>query len=306
MIATIENVELRTEELEVFVAFARTEHLGRTAESLGRSVSSIQRTVRALELRLGVPLVERDGRRVKLLHAGRVLADHAARVLRARSEAVTAVLAASGPHLSLRLGHMFSLGLGLVPRIAAAALARDPSAHLLLRHGPTNALVTSLLAGEVDAVLVSPLPLAADLTSVPLFTEPLLAAVAGNDPLAAADAIALGDLRDRPFVALPEGAGSRYDLVQACARAGFTPRIAIEVGDMYTLEGIVGAGLAVSVVPASMRGHTHPALTRVPLREPAETHRRVGLVYVRGTETRRAVAALIDAVTRVVDTSSQR
>jgi DNA-binding transcriptional LysR family regulator len=195
---------------------------------------------------------------------------------------------------------MFSLGLSLVPRVAAAALGRDPTAHLTLRHGPTNALVTALLADELDAALVSPLPLAADLQSAPLFTEPLLAAIAVKDPLAAADSIALGDLRNRPFVALAEGAGSRYDLMQACARAGFTPRIAIEVGDMYTLEGIVGAGLAVSVVPASMRGHTHPAVARLPLHERVETTRQVGLVYVRGTEKRRAVAALIAAATRAV------
>src|SRR6202011_1137493 len=142
---------------------------------------------------------------------------------------------------------------------------------------------------------VSPLPLAADLASVPLFTERVLLAVAANDPLAARENVALAEVRDRAFVALPEGSGSRYDLMQACARAGFIPTIAIEVGDMYTLEGIVGAGLAVSVVPESMRGHTPPAVARIPLREPVETRRTVGLVYVRGTESRRAVAAIIAA-----------
>ena len=285
-------------ELEIFLEFARTEHLGRTAEALGRSVSSIQRAVRALEARLGVPLVERDGRRVRLLHAGRILADHAARVVRSRSDAVGAVRAASGPRVVVRLGHMFSLGLGLVPKIAAGVLAREPTARLTLRHGATNALVTALLAGELDAVLVSPLPLAPDLASISLFTERVLLAVAAGDALAARDSVALTEVRDRAFVALPDGSGSRYDLMQACARAGFIPAIAIEVGDMYTLEGIVGAGLAVSVVPESMRGHTHPAVARIALREPVETRRSVGLVYVRGTESRRAVAAIIGAATR--------
>ncbi|MDB5027146.1 MAG: hypothetical protein JWO66_835 [Candidatus Eremiobacteraeota bacterium] len=290
-------------ELEIFLEFSRTEHLGRTAEALGTSVSSIQRAVRALETRLGVTLIERDGRRVRLLHAGRILADHAARVVRARSEAVGAVRAASGPRTIVRLGHMFSLGLGLVPKIAADVIAHDPSARLTLRHGASNALVTSLLAGDFDAVLVSPIPLAPDLANVPLFTERLLLAVAAGDPLASHDTVALTEVRDRPFVALPDGAGSRYDLMQACARAGYIPAIAIEVGDMYTLEGIVGAGLAVSIVPESMRGHSHPAVARIRLREPAETQRSVALVYVRGTESRRSVAALIGAAKRTTQES---
>jgi DNA-binding transcriptional LysR family regulator len=283
-------------ELEIFLEFARTQHLGRTAEALGRSVSSVQRAVRALEIRLGVPLVERDGRRVRLLHAGRVLADQAARVVRARSEAVNAVRAATGSRSTVRLGHMFSLGPTLVPQIAATVIARDPSARLVLRHGATNALVTALLAGELDAVLVSPLPIAADLASVPVFTEGVLLAIAASDPLASRESVALAEVQHRSFVALAEGSGSRYDMMQACARAGFIPAVAIEVGDMYTLEGIVGAGLGVSVVPESMRSHATPGIARIALREPIPTRRQIGLVYVRGTERRRPVTAVIEAV----------
>ncbi len=138
-------------------------------------------------------------------------------------------------------------------------IARDASARLVLRHGATNALVTALLAGELDAVLVSPLPLAADLVSIPMFSEGVLLVVAADDPLASRESVALAELQARPFVALAEGSGSRYDMMQACARAGFIPAVAIEVGDMYTLEGIVGAGLGVSVVPESMRSHAKPA-----------------------------------------------
>jgi DNA-binding transcriptional LysR family regulator len=294
--ATNDGEAIGFAELEIFLEFSRTQHLGRTAEALGRSVSSIQRAVRALEVRLGVPLIERDGRRVRLLHAGRVLADEAARVVRARSDAVGAVRAASGSRTQVRLGHMFSLGPTLVPKIAAAIVARDPAARLTLRHGATNALVTSLLAGELDAVLVSPLPLAADLASTPVFSEGVLLAVAARDPLAARESIALAEVRSRPFVALPEGSGSRYDMMQACARAGFAPAISIEVGDMFTLEGIVGAGLGVSVVPESMRGHSQPAVARIPLQEPVPTRRQISLVYIRGTETRRPVAALLAAI----------
>lgn len=281
-------------DLEIFLAFSQTEHMGQAAEALGTSVPSIQRAVRVLEVQLGVPLVERDGRRIRLLHAGRVLAEHASRVLRSRADAVEATLAASGrKQMTLRIGHMFSLGLSVVPGYVARVLAREPGTRVQLRHGPTHALIAALLAGEIDAAFVAPCPNEPDLAVIPLFTEPVLLAIAAGDPLARAAAVELATLRDRPFVALPEGAGSRYDLVQACARAGFAPRITVEVGDMYTLEGAVGAGLGVSIVPRSMNEHTHPRVARVPLAEAVPTTREVGLVYPRNAPRHGALAHLL-------------
>jgi DNA-binding transcriptional LysR family regulator len=288
-------------DLEIFLEFSQTEHMGQAAEALGTSVPSIQRAVRVLEVQLGIPLVERDGRRVRLLRAGRVLAEHASRVLRSRADAIEAALAASGrKQMTLRIGHMFSLGLSVVPGYIASVLAQEPGTRVQLRHGPTHALIAALLAGEIDAAFVAPCPNEPDLAVTPLFTEGVLLAVAADDPLASAASVELARLRDRAFIALPQGSGSRYDLVQACARAGFTPKITVEVGDMYTLEGAVGAGLGVSIVPRSMTGHTHPRVVRVPLAETIPTTREVGLVYPRNAPRHGALALLLSLAAQPV------
>ena len=118
-------------DLTIFSAFAEYEHLGRASEALGLSVPAVQRAVRSLETRLGVPLVRRDGRRIRLLHPGRILADQAARILRTRSEAIDAVLVAAGreQHV-LRIGYMYSLGLRVVPDLMADVLAHRPNVRI--------------------------------------------------------------------------------------------------------------------------------------------------------------------------------
>jgi DNA-binding transcriptional LysR family regulator len=290
----LEN-ELTFRELEIIAAFSRTEHLGRAAEELDCSISSIQRALHAVETRLGVTIVEREGRRLRLVQAGRVLAEHALRMLRNRIDAVDAVLTVSGRSSKVfRIGHLITLGRTLAPKLVAAAVARDPGLRVALRTGPTSVLIARLLAGELDIALVSPLPREADLIVMPLLVEPVRLAVAASDPLARLKSIDLGVVRDRTFVATGDGS-VRHDLLNACARAGFTPKVTIEVQDKYTLEGIVAAGLGVAIVPACMGDFPNPNVVHVPLEEKIPTQRIVGLAYPRDAAMSEPLDAILAA-----------
>lgn len=294
-----EQDEIGFHELAVFSAFAESEHLGRAAEALGLSIPAVQRAVRLLETRLGVPLVRRDGRRIRLLHAGRILADQAARVLRTRSEAIDAVLVAGGreQHV-LRIGYMYSLGLRLVPDLMGDVLEHQPDVRIELAHGATDPLVDRLLSGELDAVCVAPLPTQPEIATVTLATEGFLANVPANDPLARRASIDLREIRHRPFAVLREGFGTRRLMLEACARAGFAPQIAFTCDDIFTAEGLVGAGLAVSVFPERMTDHDNPRVTRVRLRETVPTRRTLGVAFLASQCKHVALRRMIDAAHR--------
>ena len=280
-------------DLEVLLAFSATEHLGAAAEQLGYSVASVQRTIRALEGKLGVALIERDGRRVRLRQPGWVLAQHAARVLRSRSDALDAVLAAAGlGEVPLRVGHTFSLGISVVPRIVARLLRASPAIRITLRQGPATAMVATLLSGGIDAAFTSISPVEPDIRVVPLFSEELLLAVGRDDPLAARERVDLAEVRERDFVAMADGSNSRGFLMRACARAGFTPRIAMETDDLFSVQGAVGAGVGVSVLPARMSDHDHPGVALVPLDEAVPTHRTICLAYRENPAREGALRAL--------------
>ncbi|HVV18742.1 MAG TPA: LysR family transcriptional regulator [Pseudonocardiaceae bacterium] len=256
-------------DLEMFLAFARTEHFGRTAAELDVSVATVQRGIRALERKLGIQLIEQAGRRVRLRHPGHVLAREAHGVLRARSDAVNTAIAESGePQRLLRIAHTFSLGLGFVPAVLAELHGRRPELRFRCRQSAATDVVSTLLRGDADVAFTSLSPTEPDMVVQPLFTESLLLAVPRDDPLADRDTVALADVRDRTFVAMEPGSSSRTHMVNACARAGFVPRITAEGSDLFVVESMVGAGIGVSVVPEGMSGHRHPRVVRLALAEP--------------------------------------
>src|SRR6476619_2876019 len=91
--------------------------------------------------------------------------------------------------------------------------------------GSATDVVAVLLRGEADVAFTSVSPSEEDLIIDPLFSESLLLAVPADDPLAKLDSVSLSAVRDRPFVAMELGSSSRAHMVNACARAGFVPRI---------------------------------------------------------------------------------
>jgi len=223
-----------------------------------------------------------------------VLADQAARVLQARDDAVDAVMLAAGrAEEVVRIGYLYSLGMRVVPDLIAALKAREPQTRIVLKHGSTEALVGEVLAGQLDAICVAPLPEETDLETLTLFSEPLLLCVASNDPLARRSQVDLRVVRDRPFAMLRQGFGTRAYMFEACARAGFRPKPAYEVDDIFAVEGLVGAGLAVSVMPARMQDHGHSRVAYVSLAPSCASQRTVGLAYRRGGTRHRALAAFL-------------
>ena len=292
--APIDRQDISIHELELFLEFARTEHLGRAAEKLELSVAAVQRGIRSLEERLGVPLFARDGRRLRLLHTGRVFADHAARVLQSRDDAVDAVMLAAGRADEIvRIGYLYSLGMRVVPDLIARLKVREPQTRIVLKHGSTETLVGGVLTGQLDAICVAPLPKEPDLETLTLFSEAMLLCVVANDPLANRAHVDLRSVRDRPFAMLRQGFGTRTYMLEACARAGFRPQPTYETDDIFTLEGLVGAGLAVSVMPARMTDHGNDRVRYVPLAPSCATERTVGLAYRKGGTHHRALAALL-------------
>jgi LysR family transcriptional regulator, transcription activator of glutamate synthase operon len=288
------------DDLEVFLAFARSEHFGHAAAELGVSVATVQRSVRALERKLEVALIEHVGRRVRLRHTGRVLAREAHVVLRARSDAVDTTLAEGGePYRLLRIAHTYSLGLGFVPTVLAELLRERPELRFRCWQGAATSVASTLLRGDADIAFTSMAPAEPDVIVRPLFTESLLLAVPVDDTLAGRGTVNLADVRERHFVAMEPGSSSRAHMVTACARAGFVPRITVEGNDLFLVESMVGAGLGVSVVPEEMNNHHHPRVARLRIAEPRSVDRTIFVVYPGGSAAHDSVLALAQVARRL-------
>src|ERR1700738_5004419 len=73
--------EMKLDALHVFLLVADYEHITRAAEDLALTQPAVTRTVHSLEQETGVPLFERQGRRIALTDAGRIMQTYARRII---------------------------------------------------------------------------------------------------------------------------------------------------------------------------------------------------------------------------------
>jgi DNA-binding transcriptional LysR family regulator len=181
-----------------FLAVAEEEHMGRAADRLYVSQPGLTKQVRRLEKLLGIALVERIGRGIRLTSAGRTFAAEG-RALLQRAERAAAVTrqAARADAGVVRIGFVPPLPTVLSERIGVI----DSPVELRRVDWVTRAEL--LLAGEIELCLL-PLPIdSANLEHQVVFREPRVAGFSENHPLAARERVSITELGDEPIVDLP-------------------------------------------------------------------------------------------------------
>jgi DNA-binding transcriptional LysR family regulator len=222
------GVELR--QLAYFTAVAEELNFARAAQRLHIVQPAVSQQIRRLERDLGVQLFDRTSRRVRLTAAGECLLPEARAVLAAaeKTRQVAAELAGGG---LLRLGT--SQGLGDRLTQVLDELARTtPALRVELVGAPAERRLAMVRSGQLDAAFVRATPRARDVEVLPLWDDPLAAALPAGHPLAAHPALDLRQLRDLPLRLAPRDDNPAFhDLVlAACAAAGFQP----ELGPAFT------------------------------------------------------------------------
>ncbi len=120
--------------------------------------------------------------------------------------------------------------------------------------------------------------------------EPLVAGVAPDTSLAAADGLSLSQLEGCDLICLPRGTGARTALEDACAVTGTRLRVAFEASDPRVLVHLAGRGLGVAILPASIVAAS--PLRAVPLRGPG-LRSQLALAWTTGATGGPAARALI-------------
>ncbi|WP_251855666.1 LysR family transcriptional regulator [Herbiconiux sp. L3-i23] len=184
-------MDLELRHLRAFLAVADEGSFTDAAIALGSSQAAMSRTVAALERIVGTALFRRTTRSLELTPAGeRMLPE--ARVLVRQAERVHA--AAAGAVRPLRIGHSWSaLGALTIPVTRSWASAHPDAPLVLEKH---NDRTSGLAAGHVDAAIVRHALTDTAYRSRLVGTEPRVAAVAADDPLAARSTLQLRDLVD--------------------------------------------------------------------------------------------------------------
>lgn len=237
--------------------------LSDVAEALHQSPSSISQALSQLEREVGVPLLEKVGRRLRLTPAAEVLVEHTAVIL-ARLEQATSDVAVQSDEAAgtVRLAVFQSAASAFMPQMLTELASRHPRLRVTMsQREPEQALYETWLR-EFDLVIAEEYPGHAaraypDLHRAPLTTDLLrLAVPPTGDPW---DRIAsVEDAADLPWTMEPEGTASRHWAEQLCRRAGFEPDVRFETDDLEAQIALIENGNAVAILPDLMRVRRRP------------------------------------------------
>ena len=194
---------MNLQRIQYFIAVAEELHFTRAARRLYVDQGSLSAAIRRLEHELGLALFDRSSRKVELTQDGHALLPHAYRLLADADAFRSAVRRrrtrdSGSLRVGLLLGPMAAAD--LTPLILDAFHAARPGVDLRVRSVELHEQHTVLADGQVDVMIARPPLERADVTLHDLFTEPRLAELALDHPLAEYDEIPVEALHGHTFV----------------------------------------------------------------------------------------------------------
>ena len=264
------------EQVRSFVAVAEHEHISRAAASLFLTQGAVTQQVRHFERAVGLQLLERDGRGVRLTEAGRSLAVACRAAL--RSVQVLEDTAESMKTLqtgSLHLGATPTCATYYLPARLAGFAQKHPGVKLAMTVEPSAEINRQVIAGTLDCGLIEGEP-SRELSAVVIDHDELILVAARDHPLAAMRRMTAADL-----------AGHRY--------LGRGPAWSAElnvrdmIGEAYDRSDSLNLGHPEYVKAAVLAGLGYAALPRLAV---AADLKSGALKRLSGLSSRRAIRAI--------------
>jgi DNA-binding transcriptional LysR family regulator len=256
--------------LQIFDAVARRRSFSAAALDLSYTQSSVSEAVAVLERELGITLLDRSSRPVRVTAAGEIVLTHAESLL-GQAAAIETELQAltSGDAGRLRLDGFSTAWSTFLPDAVAQFSRAHPGVHLELEQHDPPAALRRLRAGETDLAVIfrfEPGDPADDpdsrLLGTHLAHDPYSLALPTTSPLARKGRLKAADLAQANWCSAPLGAPATLLLQKFCRDVGgFEPRLAYPTDDVAMAQPLIAAGLAVAMLPALNLASPHPGVT---------------------------------------------
>lgn len=286
--------------LRVFRSVLASGSVGAAADNLRMSSSAVSQHLSALQRDTGLTLFRREGRGLVPTPAALVLRDESDELMSVlgRLDGIVTDLR-EGRSGRLTVGYFPSAGAEWMPVLAARLTEELPGLTLDF---VLNDLPSRSHAPDLDVVVESQgSPVREGYRRTPLLSDPYVALVHRDHPLAGAGSLHLVDLRADRWIASDAMRDIHTRLVvEACEAAGFRPRFAVQAQDHHTAMAFVAAGVGVTVLPA-LAAHVHPETTvSVPIAAPTPVRHICALIRER-TAHPTAVERAVELLTVLVE-----
>jgi DNA-binding transcriptional LysR family regulator len=236
-------------QLRTFKTVADLSSFSLAASRLKLSQPSVSYQVKELEEALGLPLLDRLGKRVQLTEAGALLYGYARRMLEVLDDATVALEEMRGiKRGTLRVGASTTVGIYLLPAALGAFKKLHPGLVISLEIGTRARVQDQVLSNELDLAVVGPALKDPDLAIIPFLADELIVVAPAGHPLAGRRNLSLKDLADQPFVMREAASGSRWSLEKEARKAGVKLIVAMELGSNGAIKHAVESGLGLAVI----------------------------------------------------------
>ncbi len=248
-IAWQQNVTLY--QLRVFLTVARHRNYTHAADELYLSQPSVSAQVHELERLIGQPLFEQVGKRLVLTQHGRLLEEHARKVLAAVEEAAEALAHLQGLQTGhLRLAASTTAGNYLLPKALGTFHARFPGVELALEIKNSQDVCEDVLQGRVElGVIESAAESVNDnLLLIPYRDDELCLIVPPWHPWVALEEVPVSALAQATLLWREPGSGTRGIIEAALHRLDIHPNVSLQLGSTEAIKRAVAANLGISII----------------------------------------------------------
>ncbi|MDO9557781.1 MAG: LysR family transcriptional regulator [Coriobacteriia bacterium] len=296
---------LNTTRLRILREVAERGTIIAAAEALYLTPPAVSHQLKVLEAELGVPLLERTPRSIRLTDAGLRLVQHAETILADCETAIADVVALAGEvtgHLGLSSFQTAAQSFAL-PAVAEI-IKQYPLLDVVVNELEPERAVIAVKAGQIDIALSHewdfvPRPKDPGIDRYALLDEPIVVVLPSGHPLASGP-VRLTDLANERWCVAQPSTTSRRAVTHIARSAGFVPTVTFESNNFRAIGSAIEAGLGVGVAPlmTDLRGLD---IVIQPLIEPS-IHRHIFAAVRRGSGGSPTIRAVLETLRAVAGT----
>ena len=299
---------LDVRRLRVLKEVAEQGSFSAAAETLAYTQSAVSQQIAALEKEAGATLVERGARGIRLTDAGRALVVHADDIMCRLAAAEAELEAIAGLRGGrVRLAAFPTAGATFVPLAVKTFIHRHPAVELQLLEREPDESVPMLKAGELDIALSIGYTGAGTvhnptdgIEELDLFEDPTYLAMPADHALAHKSRVKLSELSEDKWIHSACKGTCGAVALRALQNAGFEPNIVFESDDYNVAQGLVAAGMGVTLLPEMALLNVREDIVVRPLGNQV-THRQIMACMLDGAYRSPATEAMLEVLTESVD-----
>jgi DNA-binding transcriptional LysR family regulator len=302
---------LDVKQLRVLKEVAEHGSFSAAAEALSYTQPAISQQIAALERATGATLVDRTSRGVRLTDAGRALVDHAGAVIARLAAAEAELDAIAGVRGGrVRLASFSTASSSLLPPALALFSERHPDVELSFSDTEPEDALQMLRAAELEVAVVFQFHALSDsererlyggIELLHLIDDPMYLALPHGHPLAHKPRVRLQDVAGETWIQEgdPRNACGRLQRA-ACMSAGFEPAVGFQSDDYNVVQGLIAAGVGVSLLPALSLTNVREDIVVRSLGKSAPT-RRIAAATLAGRYVSPATQAMLEILTEAAE-----